>query len=61
MTGEAALKMSFVAKLGTFKGTVTPAFGPVAFQGVVLQKANQGGGYFLNGNQSGKVKLTPVP
>jgi len=60
VTGDAALKLTFSTQLGTFKGTATPAPGAVAFQGVVLQKANQGGGYFLNASQSGKVRLSPA-
>jgi hypothetical protein len=61
VVGEAALKLTFSTQAGTFKGTASPASGAVSFQGVVLQKANLGGGYFLNANQSGKVELSPAP
>jgi len=60
VTGGAALKLTFSTKQGTFKGTATPASGPVSFQGVVLQKANLGAGYFLNANQSGRVLIRPM-
>ena len=35
--------------------------GFISFTGVVLQKLNAGYGYFLSGNQSGRVYLGPAP
>jgi len=61
VSGDASLKLSFSKTQGTFKGSAAPGGVPVSFQGVVLQKANHGGGYFLNANQSGQVKLNAVP
>lgn len=60
VTGDALLKLTFSTKDGTFKGSAAPASGPVSFQGVVLQKAQQGGGFFLNANQSGRVLIRPM-
>ncbi|HTY87137.1 MAG TPA: immunoglobulin domain-containing protein [Candidatus Acidoferrum sp.] len=54
-----ALQISFNAGNGRFGGKVQdPATGKsLAVKGIVLQKQNTGGGFFLNQNQSGEVYL----
>lgn len=49
---------------GLFRGTIrSPETGKsLAFQGMLLQEANLGAGFFLNGNSSGQVYLlSPAP
>jgi len=57
--------MTITTKNGTFKGSVVdPNSGkPVAFTGVLLQKENFGGGFFLGTSESGNVIFgtEPVP
>lgn len=56
-----ALKLTITTSTGVFKGTVVdPVSGrTIAVNGVVLQKQNYGGGYFLGTNQTGRVYLGP--
>jgi hypothetical protein len=58
---NATLKMAISTATGSFKGTVAdPAGGKsISFTGVVLQKQNFGGGFFVGTNQTGRVFLGP--
>ena len=59
--GANALKLAITPGSGFFSGQAQdPATGKyLPFKGVVLQKQNAGGGYFLNQNQSGEVYFGP--
>ena len=56
-----SLKMTVSTSTGSFKGSVVnPASGKsISFTGVVLQKQNFGGGFFVGTNQTGRVFLGP--
>jgi hypothetical protein len=56
-----ALTLAVTTSTGLFKGSaVNPATGKAsAFTGVVLQKQNFGGGFFLGTNQTGRVYFGP--
>ncbi len=58
-----ALTMTITTKNGTFKGSVVdPNSGkPVSFTGVLLQKENFGGGFFLGTSESGNVIFGTEP
>jgi hypothetical protein len=58
---NSTLKMSITTSSGLFKGSIAnPAGGAaISFTGVVLQKQNFGGGFFLGTDQSGRVFLGP--
>jgi hypothetical protein len=55
------LKMSLTTSSGLFKGSVAnPTTGKsISFNGIVLQKQNFGGGFFLGTNQAGRVFFGP--
>jgi len=55
-----SLKLSISLSTGLFSGSVVPpgATRSIPFQGVLHQKQNYGGGFFLGTNQSGKVRLS---
>jgi hypothetical protein len=55
VTGEAGITMGFTKSSGVFKGTANTPSGSITFQGVVLQKSNEGAGFFMNAAQSGSV------
>ena len=56
-----ALKLTITTASGLFKGSiVNPATGKaLALNGVILQKQNSGGGFFLGTNQAGRVYCGP--
>jgi hypothetical protein len=57
-----ALTLTITTSTGLFKGSVVnPATGgkPIAINGVLLQKQNFGGGFFLGTNQTGRVFFGP--
>jgi hypothetical protein len=56
------LNLTITASSGLFKGSfIDPASGAnIPFCGVLLQKQNQGSGYFLGTSQSGRVYFGPV-
>jgi hypothetical protein len=58
---NATLKMAVTTASGLFKGSVAnPVTGKaISFNGVVLQKQNFGGGFFLGTNQTGRVFFGP--
>jgi hypothetical protein len=58
--GTNKLNVSINLSSGLFTGSVTPPGGsqPVPFRGAVHQKQNQGWGFFLGTNQSGRVRLS---
>jgi hypothetical protein len=57
------LSLKITASSGLFKGTVAdPVNGrTIPFRGVVLQKSNQGLGFFLDAPRSGEVVLEAAP
>lgn len=57
-----ALTITLTTKSGLFKGSVVSPDGgkPITINGVVLQKQDFGGGFFLGPSQSGSVFLAPV-
>jgi hypothetical protein len=57
------LSLTFATTSGFFHGAVTdPAsLKSIPFNGALLQKQTNGSGFFLNGNESGRVILTPLP
>jgi hypothetical protein len=57
------LSLTLTTASGLFKGSVVdPAGGKtLSFQGVLLQKASIGPGFFLGTNQSGQIHLGPMP
>ena len=56
VTSTNKLSLSIATGSGLFTGRVTPPGGKaIAIGGVVLQKQEFGGGYFLGTNQSGRV------
>ena len=58
-----SLALTFNPASGLFRGSFLPAGNtrPFAFKGAVLQKANEGSGYFLGTNQSGRVLIEQFP
>jgi hypothetical protein len=65
VTSADKAKLSFVPNSGSFRGSVPNPTGgksgTIPFTGVVLTDANQGRGYFLGSDQSGKVLLRARP
>jgi hypothetical protein len=61
--GERKLKLSITSSSGLFHGTIIdPDTGkPMQFQGALFQDWKVGLGYFLNGDESGKVLLNRAP
>ncbi len=61
VTGTNKLSLAITSASGLFKGTVpNPVSGKsVSFQGIILEKQNFGGGFFLGTNQSGRVFIGP--
>lgn len=61
--GNTKLKLQLNKKQGLFKGSIAdPVTGDKAkFQGVILQKQRFGSGFFLNGEETGRVRLEPAP
>jgi len=59
--GNNALQLKINVANGLFAGKAQdPVTGKsIPFKGVVLQKVNAGGGFFLNQNQSGEIFLGP--
>ena len=59
--GSNTLSMSFTLGSGTFQGSVTDPSSGIkrTFSGVVLQKRNEGQGFALGTNQSGRVVFGP--
>jgi len=55
------MTLTLVPSTGAFRGNVVPpgTNKTVAVQGVLLQNAGNGYGYFLGANQSGQVFLGP--
>jgi hypothetical protein len=55
------LTFKAVSATGLFSGTVLPpgAAKLITFRGALLQRQGYGGGFFLNTNQSGRVRLGP--
>jgi hypothetical protein len=55
------LTLSFTPATGLFKGNIeNPEDNKtISFRGIVLQDENNGFGYFLRNNQSGKVRIAP--
>lgn len=58
---NSTLKLTITTTSGLFKGTIgNPEGGkPISFTGVVLQRQNFGGGFFLGTSQSGRVFFGP--
>jgi hypothetical protein len=58
--GTNKLSLNITTSSGLFNGSVTPPGGKViSIHGVVLQKQQYGGGFFLGTNQSGRVWMGP--
>lgn len=61
--GPSKLTFKIALPTGLFTGSVTPinALRPIPFKGVVLQKANNASGYFLDTNSGGRVAVEATP
>jgi hypothetical protein len=59
-SGTNKLTLSISLATGLFSGSVTPpgAAGSVSFKGALHQKQNFGSGFFLGGDQSGRVRFS---
>jgi hypothetical protein len=58
---NSTLKLTITTTTGLFKGSIANPEGgkPISFNGVVLQKQNFGGGFFLGTDQAGRVFFGP--
>ncbi len=61
--GTNKFTLTITTSSGLFKGSApSPDTGkPISFNGVILQKQNYGGGYFLGTNQAGRVFFEQAP
>ena len=61
--GPNKLSLKFVPATGLFNGTLTPAdtTSAIKFSGAVHQSSNNGSGYFLGTDKTGRVSIEPTP